>query len=114
MSHISVYSIHSSCVSSMAFHRNQSHQEQLWEISCNLLKDYLSPDIWSEYGSKETEYQTEEHTVHTEEVQEQGRRGVAINGTAEELQEPPTNITDQKMATELPLQSDSAATSNPH
>ena len=98
----------------MAFHRNQIHQEQLWEISCCLRKDYLSANIRSEYGSKETEYQTEEHTVHTEEVQEQGRRGVAINGTAEELQEPPTNITDQKMATELPLQSDSAATSNPH
>ena len=36
-------------------HRNQTHQEQLWEISCNLLKDYLSRDIWREYGPQEVE-----------------------------------------------------------
>ena len=30
--------------------RNVDHQEQLWDISCNLLKDRLSPDIWREYG----------------------------------------------------------------
>ena len=38
-----------------ACHRNESHQEQLWEISCNLLKDYLSPDIWREYGPSEVQ-----------------------------------------------------------
>ena len=35
-------------------YRNVTHQEQLWDISCNLLKDYLSPDIWREYGPSQT------------------------------------------------------------
>ena len=55
-------------------HRNQIHQEQLWEISCNLLKDYLSPDVWREYGPSESEQQTTEATA---------------SGTGEEPQEPP-------------------------
>ena len=46
-------------------HRNLVHQEQLWEISCNLLKDYLSPDIWREYGPSETEQLTGEATAST-------------------------------------------------
>ena len=44
--------------------RNQSHQEQLWEISCNMLKDYLSPDIWREYGPSETGQQGGEATAN--------------------------------------------------
>ena len=64
-----------------ACHRNQIHQEQLWEISCNLLKDYISPDIWREYGPSETEQQTGEATA---------------SGTGEELQEPPKSVEEPK------------------
>ena len=50
-----------------ACHRNQSHQEQLWEISCNLLKDYLSPDILREYGPSEMQPPTGAEQVAKEE-----------------------------------------------
>ena len=35
---------------SISYNRNVTHQEQLWDKSCDLLKDYLSPEIWREYG----------------------------------------------------------------
>ena len=34
----------------ISYNRNVTHQEQLWDRSCDLLKDYLSPEIWREYG----------------------------------------------------------------
>ena len=51
--------------------RNEAFQEQLWEISCNMLKDYLSPDILREYGPSETEQQRGEAAAngHREEPQ---------------------------------------------
>ena len=32
--------------------RNEKFQEQLWEISVNAVKDYLSPEVLEKYGSK--------------------------------------------------------------
>ena len=34
----------------ISYNRNVTHQEQLWDRSCDLLKDYLSLEIWREYG----------------------------------------------------------------
>ena len=35
--------------------RNEQYQEELWHIRCELLKDWMSPDIWDKYGpSKQT------------------------------------------------------------
>jgi len=31
--------------------RNEQYQEELWRISCDLLKDWISPEIWSKYSS---------------------------------------------------------------
>mgnify|MGYP006953838072 CR=1 FL=1 len=53
----------------------------MWEISCNLLKDYLSPDIWREYGPKETE-------------QERGEAAASVS--QQDLQEPPMGTEQQK------------------
>ncbi|XP_065911854.1 retinol dehydrogenase 11-like [Dysidea avara] len=30
--------------------RNEQYQEELWGISCDLLKDWMSPEIWSKYS----------------------------------------------------------------
>ncbi|XP_065911860.1 retinol dehydrogenase 11-like isoform X2 [Dysidea avara] len=30
--------------------RNEQYQEELWRISCDLLKDWMSPEIWSKYS----------------------------------------------------------------
>jgi len=35
-------------------YRNEQYQEELWRISCDLLKDWMSPEIWSKY-SRSTE-----------------------------------------------------------
>ena len=38
-------------VSGVTFlYRNEAFQEQLWEISINAVKDWLSPDILAKYG----------------------------------------------------------------
>ena len=35
--------------------RNEQYQEELWCISCELLKERMSPEIWDKYGpSKQT------------------------------------------------------------
>ena len=35
--------------------RNEQYQEELWHISCELLKEWMSPEIWDKYGpSKRT------------------------------------------------------------
>ena len=35
--------------------RNEQYQEELWRISCELLKEWMSPEIWDKYGpSKQT------------------------------------------------------------
>lgn len=52
--------------------RSEQFQEQLWDISCNLLKGYLSPDIWREYGPSETEQQREEAAANGQEEEPQG------------------------------------------
>ena len=37
------------------FFRNEQYQEELWRISCDLLKEWMSPEIWDKYGpSKQT------------------------------------------------------------
>ena len=69
------------------FHcRNEQFQEQLWEISCYMLKDYLSPDIWREYGPSQTEQQSGEATA---------------NATREEPQEPLKDV-DGKEVVSVP------------
>ena len=30
--------------------RNEQYQEELWRISCDLLKDWMSPETWSKYS----------------------------------------------------------------
>ena len=30
--------------------RNEQYQEELWDISCKLLKEWMSPEIWDKYG----------------------------------------------------------------
>ena len=30
--------------------RNEQYQEKLWRISCDLLKDWMSPEIWNKYS----------------------------------------------------------------
>ena len=36
-------------------YRNEQYQEELWHISCELLKEWMSPEIWDKYGpSKQT------------------------------------------------------------
>ena len=30
--------------------RNEQYQEELWSISCDLLKEWMSPDIRDKYG----------------------------------------------------------------
>ena len=37
--------------------RNEQFQEELWRISCDLLKDWMSPEIWSKYST------ASQHTV---------------------------------------------------
>ena len=32
------------------WYRNEQFQEELWSISCDLLKDWMSPEIWSKYS----------------------------------------------------------------
>ena len=32
------------------YYRNEKHQEELWDISCELLKEWMSPEIWDKYG----------------------------------------------------------------
>ena len=32
------------------FFRNETAQEQLWDISINIVKDYLSPEVLEKYG----------------------------------------------------------------
>jgi len=32
-------------------YRNEQFQEELWSISCDLLKDWMSPEIWSKYST---------------------------------------------------------------
>ena len=76
-------------------HRNQTHQEQLWEVSCNLLKDYLSTSIWIGYGPKETEQQIEEGTTNWEEAQEPGRGEVTASTSRVEPQEPAKYFKEQ-------------------
>ena len=37
-------------------YRNEEYQEELWKISCELLKEWMSPEIWGKYGpSKQTD-----------------------------------------------------------
>ena len=31
-------------------YRNEQYQEELWRISCDLLKDWMSPETWSKYS----------------------------------------------------------------
>lgn len=33
-------------------HRNKQIQEQLWEISVNIVKDFLSPEVLEKYGPR--------------------------------------------------------------
>ena len=36
--------------------RNEQYQEELWDVSCELLKEWMSPEIWDKYGpSKHTD-----------------------------------------------------------
>lgn len=37
--------------------RNEQFQEELWRISCDLLKDWMSPEIRSKYSTTTTEDQ---------------------------------------------------------
>ena len=30
--------------------RNEQYQEELWHISCELLKEWMSLEIWDKYG----------------------------------------------------------------
>ena len=41
----------------VVLYRNEQFQEELWRISCNLLKDWMSPEIWSKYST------ASQHTV---------------------------------------------------
>lgn len=31
-------------------HRNEQYQEELWNISCELLKEWMSPEIVEKFG----------------------------------------------------------------
>ena len=43
----------------MHYNRNEQYQEELWKISCELLKDWMSPEIWEKYGpSKQNDNDT--------------------------------------------------------
>ena len=52
-------------------YRNEASQEQLWEISINAVKDWLSPEILAKYGATgrplEEQPTTEEQPTATEE-----------------------------------------------
>ena len=40
------------------YYRNEQFQEELWSISCDLLKDWMSSEIWSKYSTP-----SQQHTV---------------------------------------------------
>ena len=65
--------------------RNEQYQEELWRISCDLLKDWMSPEIWSKY-SPSTE------TTATAAKQDSGN----IDGEDDQ----PTTITDENKPVE--------------
>ena len=50
--------MHAYCMyAHVVLYRNEQFQEELWNISCNLLKDWMSPEIWSKYST------ASQHTV---------------------------------------------------
>jgi NAD(P)-dependent dehydrogenase (short-subunit alcohol dehydrogenase family) len=71
--------------------RNVDHQEQLWDISCKLLKDYLSPDIWREYGPSQptTSGERREEEPPSEQVEEHPSDQVEEH-PSEKVEEQPT------------------------
>ena len=38
------------CIVLHTIKRNEEYQEELWRISCDLLKAWMSPEIWDKYG----------------------------------------------------------------
>ena len=51
--------------------RNVQLQEQLWEISINIVKDYLTPDVLSKYGAPQS--------YRTMDVSEQGQEAAGVD-----------------------------------
>ena len=51
--------------------RNVQFQEQLWEISINIVKDYLTPDVLSKYGAPQS--------YRTTDVCEQGQEAAGVD-----------------------------------
>ena len=88
------------------FNRNVTHQEQLWDISCDLLKDHLSPDIWREYGPSQptTSGEGREEQPSSEQVGEQPSSepvGVSEQSSSEQVEEqPPSGQVDEQLSSE--------------
>ena len=45
--------------------RNEQFQEELWSISCDLLKDWMSPEIQSKYSTHSQQSQSSDVTEKT-------------------------------------------------
>ena len=53
--------------------RNEQYQEELWSISCELLKEWMSPEIRDKYGPTKQENSTsnDSNGGQCDEVQQQ-------------------------------------------
>ena len=58
-------------IGSFALLRDEAAQEQLWEISINIVKNYLSPDVFDKYGQASGPSQLPQQTAVLSELPEQ-------------------------------------------
>ena len=54
-----------------SLYRNTELQEQLWEISINIVKDWITPEILEKYGSRMEFTKTNKTEVEGESTQDQ-------------------------------------------
>ena len=69
--------------------RNVQLQEQLWEISINIVKDYLTPDVLSKYGAPQS--------YRTTDVCERGQEAAGVDEQVSDSashQQPHHNLTE--------------------
>ena len=75
--------------------RDQQLQQQLWEISVNIVKDYLTPEVLEKYGCPENS-QSREQDQEVIDVQEPSPGSLSKEQQQRELAEADKNASDEQ------------------
>ena len=75
--------------------RDQQLQEQLWEISVNIVKDYLTPEVLEKYGSAENS-QSQERDQKVKDAEEPLSGGLSEEQQQSKLAEADDNVSGEQ------------------